>query len=101
MPDSDEVRPASVDAIYAIDCSAAVELIAAFAPIQDPDELLVLKVDLVPATQASPTFAANLELPVYAVVEPDDRSPVARLLVPLLTARQPLVPSNSIQALLP
>ena len=56
----------------------------------------VPKADLAPATQALLASAANLELPVCAVVAPDDRSPVAMQLLPLLTAKRHLVPSGSL-----
>ena len=94
MPDSDEVRLANVDAICAIDCSAAGARVAALALVQDRVVLLVPKVDLAPATQALRASAASLELPVCAVVAPNDRNPVAMQLLPLLTAKRHLVPSD-------
>ena len=96
MPDLEEVQLAHVDVIYAIVYSAAVELVAALALVQDQVELLVPKADLAPATQALPASAASLELPVCAVVALDDRNPEAMQLLPLSTAKRHLVPSDSL-----
>ena len=54
------------------------------------------KADLAPATQALLASAASLELPVCAIVAPNDRSPVATQLLPLLTAKRHLVPAGSL-----
>ena len=66
------------------------------ALVQDHVELLVPKADLAPATKAILASAANLELPVCAIVAPNDRSPVAMRLLPQLTAKRHLVPSDSL-----